>query len=304
MARREPPSLAVVVPTRDRPELLAGCLDALLSTDLAPADVIVVDSASRDRNAVAPALARGTVVLRCDEPGASRARNLGWRSTDRPIVAFVDDDVRVGSRWAGAVKAPFEDPSVVLVTGAVSADGPVGDRSVATTDDVAAGTFTRDWRGHVGASANVAVRREVLEAVGGFDEMLGAGGRLRAAEDLDLFDRVLEHGDGWHEVSAGSVHDQWRSRCDLLRLEVDYGIGFGARLAKLSRTRPARARSIARFEARRFASDVAGDIRRRYEFGVISRCAWACGTVCGLVRALLLPMAGGHLRSRRSAPPG
>lgn len=298
------PDLVVVVPTRDRPDLLAGCLDALLATELTPADVIVVDSASRTPSAVAPARARGTLVLRSDEPGASLARNLGWRSTDRPLVAFVDDDVRVSPLWAQAVTAPFDDPSVVLVTGAVGAGGPVGDRSVATTDDVEAGRFKADWRGHVGASANVAVRRDVLEVVGGFDELLGAGGRFSAAEDLDLFDRVLQHGDGWHELRASSVHEQWRSRRDLLRLEVGYGIGFGARLAKLLRTDPVRARAIVGFEARRFAEDVIGDVRRRYEFGVLSRFAWACGTVGGLVRALFLVVRGGHLRPRRPSSQG
>lgn len=304
MPRGDVTGLVVVVPTRDRPDLLAGCLDALFASKLTPADVIVVDSASRTSSALAPARERGTVVLRANEPGASLARNLGWRSTDRPLVAFVDDDVRVSPAWAEAVTAPFDDPSVVLVTGSVGAAGPVGDRSVATTDDVEAGRFMADWRGHVGASANVAVRRDVLEAVGGFDELLGAGGRFRAAEDLDLFDRVLQHGDGWHELLASSVHEQWRSRRDLLGLEVAYGIGFGARLAKLLRTDPPRARAIMGFEARRFAEDVIGDVRRRYEFGVLSRFAWGCGTVGGLVRALFLAVRGGHLRPRRPASPG
>jgi glycosyltransferase involved in cell wall biosynthesis len=299
MAPGEGLDLAVVVPTRDRPELLAGCLAALLATGLRPTDVIVVDSASKDPGAVAAARELGARVLRCEQPGASRARNAGWRATQRSVVAFIDDDVRVSPDWAAAASAPFTDPDVVLVTGAVGADGPTSDRSVATTEGVDGGPFTLDDAGNVGASANLAVRRSVLDAVGGFDELLGAGGRFRAAEDLDLFDRVLPHGTGWHEVGAHAVHDQWRDRRELLRLEVAYGIGFGARLAKLVRTDRRRARTLVAFEMRRLGADVTRDARRRYKFGLLSRAAWVCGVAAGLARGSLVPVSGGHFRPRR-----
>ena len=45
-----------------------------------------------------------------------------------------------------------------------------------------------------GISANVAVRREALQATGGFDEMLGPGGYFPCAEDYDLTYRVLSRG--------------------------------------------------------------------------------------------------------------
>lgn len=295
----EPTGLAVVVPTRDRPELLEGCLAALRTAEVPLTDIIVVDSASSHARAVAPARSLGVTVLRCDRPGASLARNVGWRATRRPIVAFVDDDVRVSPTWAPKIMAPFRHHDVVLVTGSVVADAPVSDRAVATTDDVTGGRFGLDRAGHVGASANLAVRRDALEVVGGFDELLGAGGRFRAAEDLDLFDRLLRHGDGWHEVTARAVHDQWRSRRDLLGLELAYGIGFGALLAKLLRTDRARARALVGFEARRFASDVVADIRHSYEFGLLSRTAWACGVATGAARAVLVPVHAGHFRPRR-----
>ncbi len=291
--------LAVVVPTRDRPELLAGCLAALCAAQVAAEDIIVVDSASSDPDAVEPARALGITVLRCDRPGASLARNAGWRMARQPLVAFVDDDVRVGPTWATTITAPFSSSDIVLVTGAVAVDTPVSDRAVATTDGVAGGRFSVDRTGHVGASANMAVRRDVLEAVGGFDELLGAGGRFRAAEDLDLFDRMLGYGDGWHEVSARAVHEQWRSRRDLLGLELSYGIGFGARLAKLLRTDRARAAAIAGYEARRLVKDLVADVRRSYEFGLLSRAAWTCGVAAGVARAVLLPVRAGHFHSRQ-----
>lgn len=301
MADGEEIDLAVVVPTRDRPEMLARCLAALHADGMPPSDVIVVDSASRRSGAVLPAHDMGARVLRCQRPGASLARNVGWRSTGRSVIAFVDDDVEVGPGWAAAILAPFRHPEVVLVTGAVGAGGPVSDRAVATTEDVRGGRFSLDERGHVGASANLAVRRSVLDAIGGFDEQLGAGGRFRAAEDLDLFDRAMRHGDGWHEVRAMAVHDQWRTRRELLGLEAAYGIGFGARLAKLRRSDPARARAVAEFELRRLGHDLTGDLRSGYRFGVVSRLAWAFGIGAGLVRGSLVPVRAGHYCVRSPA---
>ena len=291
-------AVTVVVPTRDRPELLAQCLDALLATDPRPAEVVVVDSASRDPAAVAPAVARGVRVLRCEEPGASLARNVGWRAARTPLVAFVDDDVRVDPAWVAGIAAPFEQPDVALVTGAVTGGGTATDRAVATTGDVAGGRFGLGDLGNVGASANLAVRRDALDAVGGFDEVLGAGARFRAAEDLDLFDRVLVRGGGWHATAAVAVHEQWRGRPELLRLEFAYGIGFGARLAKLVRTDRGRARVLAGYEVRRLGRDLLGDLRKRYEFGILSRLWWTCGVLAGLVRALRWPIRDGRFVHR------
>lgn len=309
--------LTVVVPTRDRPEMLHRCLAALARLEPAPAAVIVVDSASARPDSVAAAVAAyGFDLVRCDRAGASRARNAGWRAAATPIVAFVDDDVRVRPPWAARLVAPFADPSVVLVTGAVVAgprldgasaagdgdgDGPVGpiDGSVAVTDDVPAGRFTAHTPGNVGASANLAVRRATLDAIGGFDELLGAGGRFRAAEDLDLFDRALVTGDGWHAADAEGVHEQWRTRRQRLALDVSYGYGTGARFAKLARLNRDRAGLLARYESRRFVTDVVESIRAGYEYGLLSRVVWIAALAAGVVRAVVVPIRRQHLVADR-----
>lgn len=295
--------LSVVVPTRDRPDLLASCLAALAACDVAPAEVLVVDSASRDAGAVATAAA-GATVVRCDLPGASRARNAGWRAARGSIVAFVDDDVRVAPDWPARVCEPFARADVVVVTGAVVAGQPVRGagpdvQAVAVTDDVGDGPFDRDATGNIGASANLAARRVALEQVGGFDEALGAGARFRAAEDIDLLRRLLEHGQGWHAGDAVGFHDQWRGRRALLRLDVDYGFGFGVHLAKVARSDLRRAGRLARYEAARYLRDVRRDLRARFRLGLLRRTLWVGAAVAGAVRGLAVPVRDGHLQERR-----
>jgi cellulose synthase/poly-beta-1,6-N-acetylglucosamine synthase-like glycosyltransferase len=81
--------------------------------------------------------------------------------------------------------------------------------------------------------ANVAVHRELVLALGGYDERLGAGTRYSAADDNDMGFRLLEAGcEVRHVPGAVVLHRAWRSGSDLVRLRWDYGRGKGAFYAK------------------------------------------------------------------------
>jgi glycosyltransferase involved in cell wall biosynthesis len=213
-------------------------------------EVIVVDSASRGDETRRLAAASGARYVRCNAAGASLARNAGWRAASNDVVAFVDDDVQVFPDWADALAASIEGhPSAAFVTG--RCDQPPGfefvSRPVAVKKDPDPAVFTAGTREMtIGHGANLAVRRFALEAVGGFDETLGPGTSYRAAEDVDLFDRLLGAGFlGRYDPSVGAWHAQWRNRRQLIRLDWGYGIGSGARVVKLLRTDRARGRIAA-----------------------------------------------------------
>jgi glycosyltransferase involved in cell wall biosynthesis len=283
---REP--LSVVVPTRDRIELLTGCV-AALAAELRDGDqLVVVDSASADPAALA-ALARGHggTALRCERPGTSRARNVGWRAAAHPIVGFVDDDVRVRPGWADALVAGFADPATGFVTGrvVVPEHQAAAERPVAVSSRTERQVLHPGLDGDLGASANLAVRRSALEAVGGFDETLGPGTWAASAEDLDLFDRLFRAGlSGLFEPAAVAEHDQWRSRGQLLRLDWRYGKGMGVRLARLARWDRPRARRLLREAVvTQGVRPVLDDVRRGYEFGAATVATRTAGTMVGRV---------------------
>ena len=270
--------LSVVVPTRDRPEHLERCLAALRAELGADDELLVVDSAS---------LKPVPGALRCALPGASRARNAGWRAARHDLVAFVDDDVEVLTGWSDAMVSALAHAD--WVAGAVGVPERQRDceRPVAVTTLTAPTRLTLASRGTLGASANLGVRRSALVAVGGFDEQLGPGTWTRAAEDLDLLDRLLAAGhEGWFAPAARAVHDQWRSRRELLRLDHGYGIGLGARLVLLLRRgQHGRARTVAR-DTVWAGTVIAGlrDLGHRYEFGVLVALVRLAGLVRGLLR--------------------
>jgi glycosyltransferase involved in cell wall biosynthesis len=282
--------LSVVVPTRDRPQLLADCL-AALRADLGPSDEIVVaDSASRGEATARVADEFGVRRVRCERPGASLARNVGWAAAVAPVVAFVDDDVRVRRGWADAAVAALDDRSVAFATGFVGVPQEEGqvDRPVAVKTEPEPAVIDMTSRGTLGASANLVVRREALVAVGGFDERLGPATWFAAAEDLDLIDRLLASGrTGRYDPAMAADHVQWRGRAARLRLDWGYGKGQGARLARLTRRDPARARALAADVVWRGTVGAAvANVRARYEYGVLAALVRLAGTVAGYLVGL------------------
>lgn len=299
------PALTVVVPTRDRPELLDGCLAALAGA-LGDGDtVVVVDSASVRTDVSAIAARYGVRSVRCDRPGTSRARNAGWAAATTELVAFVDDDVRVTPGWAGALAGALAGrPWAAFVTGRLdlAPDEAGVDRPVAIKNDREGARLDRSTRGVLGHSASLCARRDALAAVGGFDEELGPGTALRAAEDNDLFDRLLAAGFvGWYEPSALAFHRQWRTRRQLVALDAAYGVGTGARLRKLLATDRPRARVVAAAVARSTVTAAWAGIRNRYELELVLVAARLAGIATGFARAALRPVRGGKLAARRGA---
>jgi len=281
--------LSVVIATRGRPELLARCLRSARAA-LGPDDEIVVVDSSPDpapgerigRECAARVLQTG--------PGASHQRNIGVLAAKNDVIAFIDDDVQVSSEWADGVREGFScGPGVAFVTGRIQLlPGQEGySRPVSIKDDPEPAELTTASRGTLGHGANFAVRKGPFQEVGGFDEQLGPGAPLHAAEDNELMDRLLMAGyTGRYEPRALAWHDQWRDRRDLVKLEWSYGIGTGARLARLARRDRPRARDLATEDLwDNGVRDIPALARAGYEFGVAYVLARLAGTSVGYLRA-------------------
>jgi len=182
----------VVVPTLGRPSL-GALLDALAVDDgPAPDRVVVVDDRAGSEELRLQRDGLEVQVVRGGARGPAAARNAGWRRCTAPWVVFVDDDVLPRPGWRRALAADLATvpAHVAGVQGRVhvplDADRPASDqeRNVARL-------ATAAW-----ITADMAVRRDALVGVGGFDE------RFRRAyrEDTDLALRLV---DADHELTVG-----------------------------------------------------------------------------------------------------
>src|SRR4051794_10076678 len=180
---------SVVVPSYRRPDLLDRCLGALAVQDFHPAacEIIVADDAGSEatRRQVDGWAGRTAIAIRYATPagahGPAAARNAGWRAARGRFVAFTDDDCIPDPRWLAEGAAAFEG-GAAAVAGRVVV--PLPERPTDYERD-AAGLEAAEF-----VTANCLVRRDALEAVGGFDERYAAAWR----EDSDLQFTLLERG--------------------------------------------------------------------------------------------------------------
>ncbi|HWB67953.1 MAG TPA: glycosyltransferase [Mycobacteriales bacterium] len=293
-----PPTLALVVCSRDRPESLQACLAGI--TRQAADELLVIDSASTDDATQQVAAAHDVRCVRVAEPGLARARNAALRHTAADVVAFTDDDCEPQPGWAAAVRACAADSAGKLgfVLGPVRPDG---DGGVSVMLDSRPRDFdATDDPSHIGHGANFTVSRSAWQALGGFDELLGVGATLRSGEDTDFLWRALQAGwTGRYEPRAIVVHRQWRSRAQALHTSYGYGIGAGAVRVKVRRLAGrAGARGFAAGSVAATLAQAGRDAGHGYLFGVLDGLARTAGIVAGRYQAARLGLIDGHLVAR------
>ena len=163
--REHRPRTSVVVPVRDRRDLLRELLDALARQTYRDFEVVIVDDGSTDGSAdeaTAVAASRGLrlQVERTAGVGAVEARRIGVASSRGSVLAFTDSDCAPDPVWLAEGVAAI-DAGADLVVGPTVPAGPVRalERSVeARSDD------------GLCATCNVFYRRAAYEDAGGFSE--------------------------------------------------------------------------------------------------------------------------------------
>ena len=193
---REPePGFSVVVPTHSfgREALFRRCLDAVLASDPAAEEVLVV--VDRDRalfDHLRTTTAGRARVLLSDGNGVAEARNLGLGSCTRGLVAFVDDDVAADPAWLGAMGRTFaERPEVVALGARIVPDygpgaRPVPDELLWLVGCTYAGHRTDRGPMMRPIGSAMAFRRSALQAVGGFPAAFGPAGEARRSSNEEL----------------------------------------------------------------------------------------------------------------------
>ena len=207
------PTVSVIIATYSRAALLDECLRHLSSQHFAPGDeVIIVDNGSTDNTSDVVMRHQSAFVvplqfLREPRPGKSHALTRALSAAGGEVLAFLDDDVNVEANWLEVVRDTMRDPGIALMGGRVV---PRWEATVPEWMRVAPAHYSRlgaplgllDYPRDVVQlgprtvlGANMAVRREVFDALGGFATHLGKlRGTLLSGEDHELCLRVQRAG--------------------------------------------------------------------------------------------------------------
>ena len=180
---RSDDKLSVIIVTYNRCNDLRDSLDALCSMNVAPLEIIVVDSNSSDGTRE---LVKNYPVkfITIKERSMVRARNVGLNQAKGDIVAYVDDDAIVSKDWSKHILEAYISEEVGGVGGRVLSLGNSGNtldvpekyRSIGKLFDN--GFVSNNYDIAVQSpievdvliGCNMSFRRKLLLAVEGFDE--------------------------------------------------------------------------------------------------------------------------------------
>ena len=199
----------ILICTYNRAAFLADTLDSIAALETPRGvrwDVLVVDNNSSDdtRQVVEARSAAYPVPLRyLFEPtqGKSNALNTGMRATPARIIVFTDDDVRVPRTWLEEAVHPLLGRADIDYTGGpvqpmwggprpewLDERGNLGGTIAVKDHGPEPFVFEERWKTPLGV--NMAVRRSLIERIGGFRPDLGRNGKsLLGQEQAEFFYR-------------------------------------------------------------------------------------------------------------------
>jgi glycosyltransferase involved in cell wall biosynthesis len=236
-----PPTATVAVCTRDRPEDLRRCLEALMKLPDDGQELLVIDNCpSTDATRRLVEEYPRVRYVREDRPGLDVARNRALREAWHEVVAYIDDDAVPEPGWLRALLRNFNEERVLCVTGLTM---PLELETEAQEWFERYCSFQRGFKrtvydmtclqplaaSRVGAGVNMALRRSVLDLVGSFDETLDAGTPTHSGGDTEMFSRILSAGYRIvYDPSALSWHRHRRAWEALRKVIYGYGVGVYA----------------------------------------------------------------------------
>jgi GT2 family glycosyltransferase len=175
------PTVAIVIPTRYRHQMLQRCLSRLVPYVRNHPECSITVSDDGDAAETREALAGESAfvqVVQGPRLGPAANRNCGAAHATGELLVFLDDDCIPDPDLIAAYReAAVKNPQTGVFEGRITATGPASGFADAFIENEVGGYL---W------SCNFAIRRTLFDEVGGFDARFP----FAAVEDVDLHFRV------------------------------------------------------------------------------------------------------------------
>jgi GT2 family glycosyltransferase len=225
------PRISVVICSYNGAGTIRQALEHVQRVDYPDYEVVVVDDGSTDDTA-AIAAEFDVRLIRTANHGLSSARNTGRNAATGEIIAYLDDDAYPDPHYLYYLAHAFTKFGFAAVGGPNLA--PAGDGDTAEAVANAPGgplhVLTGDMVAEHIPGCNFAVRRDRLEAIGGFDPTFRVAG-----DDVDVCWRLQEAGGqiGFHHAAL-----VWHHRRGSVLRYLKQQRGYGRAEALLERKWP------------------------------------------------------------------
>lgn len=186
--------ISVIIPTKDRPEMLPRSVASIWSQTVLPQEIIIINDASTvDYERVIEKLQKDSplpiVYQRIEQSnGPSNTRNTGVNLARGDILMFLDDDdVWLPHKIANQLQIFQQNSEIGLVYAARQAVDETGNLLFQIAPKFA-GNIYREMlqKNHVGITSSVAVKRDLFLQAGGFDV------EIPVREDYELWLRLSQ----------------------------------------------------------------------------------------------------------------
>jgi GT2 family glycosyltransferase len=207
--------VSVIINTLDRTRQLERTLQSLRQLRYPAFEVVAVHGPCRDDTLeVLRRFAPPIRIGACPEPNLAMSRNIGVAMARGDIVAFLDDDAIPEPDWLDRLASGFADPGVGGAGGFIrDRDGVRFQHRVIVADRLGEAEKFPAMPPELGphryfspTGTNVAIRREALLSIGGFDEeyayfldetdvnlrLVQAGWRLVSIPDAEVHHKFSE----------------------------------------------------------------------------------------------------------------
>lgn len=234
------PTISALVCTFNRGPSIVDTVSSILAIDHPHFEFVIIDQSTNDEAEQATLCFRADPrfkFVRSKTVGKGEALDHGLKVTTGDLIAITDDDCTVPSNWLEKFQSIFakhkniavcfcnvdpaqHDPSAGFIPHYVRKS----DRLLRTLSDMC---------GSRAIGAGMAVRRSMVESLGGFDIMLGPGARFPDGDDFDIKSRAILAGYEVYESSTFSVTHfgfrTWQQGKELARRNY---LGLGAAYSK------------------------------------------------------------------------
>jgi glycosyltransferase involved in cell wall biosynthesis len=236
----DPPLISALVCTCNRGRLVVDTVSSILANTHPNFELVVVDQSKDNETweALRPFRADPRLrYLKSATIGKGYALNAGLRETKGTAVAITDDDCTVPPNWLEVFASIFAAHHRVAVAFCCVEAGEYDRTAGFVPDYVRTGdrmlSTMHDARHVRGLGAGMAVRRNMIEEIGGFDPMLGPGSRFPDCDDRDIAIRALLARYHVYETSTIAVKHfgfrTWQQGPQLTRRNF---LGIGAAYSK------------------------------------------------------------------------
>ncbi|MEL6880079.1 MAG: glycosyltransferase family A protein [Cyanobacteria bacterium J06607_10] len=242
------PLISVVIATRDRGRRVTHTVESALKnlSTYSNFEIIVVDQSADNHSQQAMQAYEDrpdVVYVRSHTKGLARARNLAIARAKGELIAITDDDCVVSESWLREICKAFRQyPGVSILFGNVlpgEHDSSAGFIPSYRRQQARVISRAIDKNDVDGIGACMALRKQIWQHLGGFDEMLGVGGIMQSSSEGDLVLQALYKGYQVCEIpNIVVVHNGFRSWEAGAALIERYWYGTGAMFGKHLKLQP------------------------------------------------------------------